>query len=85
MNIRFDEDPFAKNAQDINRIYHEVLKLMKILRTKPQGKNMNINYCDLYYTVIKNRDEKEILDNQYEIGCINFNDVVPNHYVGREK
>ena len=29
MNISFDEDPFAKTAQGINKIYHEVLKLMK--------------------------------------------------------
>ena len=58
MNIRFDEDPFAKNAQGISKIYHEVLKLMKFLQTKPQVKNMNINYNDLYYTVIRNRDEK---------------------------
>ena len=33
MNIRFDEDPFARNAQDISKIYHEVMKLMKILQT----------------------------------------------------
>ena len=45
MNIRFDEDPFTKNAQGINKIYREVLKLMKILQTKPQVKNMkNISY-----------------------------------------
>ena len=24
MNIRFDEDPFAKNAQSVSKIYHEV-------------------------------------------------------------
>ena len=29
MNIRMDEDPFAKIAQGINKIYHEVLLLMK--------------------------------------------------------
>ena len=58
MNIKIDEDPFARNAQDISKIYHEVILLMKFLQTKPQIKNMNINYYDLYYTVIKNRDEK---------------------------
>ena len=62
MNIRFDEDPFAKNAQGISKIYHEVLLLLKFLQTKPQVKNMNnrmnISYYDLYYTVIKNRDKK---------------------------
>ena len=61
-----DEDPFAKNAQDISKIYHEVLLLMKIYQTKPQVKNMNTIYNDLYYTVIKNRDDKEIVDNKYE-------------------
>ena len=66
MNIRMDEDPFAKNAQGISEIYHEVLLLMKFLQTKPQVKNMNNNYYDLYCTVIKNRNEKEIVDNQNE-------------------
>ena len=46
---------------------------------------MNINYYDLYYTVIKTRDEKEIVDNRYENNendYISFNDVIiPNHYV----
>ena len=63
MNIRFDEDLFAKNAQGISNIYHKVLLLMNFLQTKPQVKNMSINYYDLYYTVIKNRGEKENVDN----------------------
>ena len=66
MNIRFDEDRFAKNAQSFSKVYHEVLLLMKNLQTKPEVKNMNNKYLDVYYTVIKNRDEKEIVDNQYE-------------------
>ena len=70
MNSRFDEDPFAKSAQSNNKIYHEVLLLRKFLPTKPQVKNMNINCYDLYYTVIKNRGEKETEDNKYE------NDVI---------
>ena len=85
MNIRFDGDPFAKNAQGISKIYHEVLLLIKFLQTKPQVRNMNIRYYDLYYTVIKTRDNKNIIDTQYEIDFINFDDFVPNHYVGREK
>ena len=36
-----DEDPFAKIAQGVSKIYHEVLFLMKFLQTKPQLKNMN--------------------------------------------
>ena len=43
MNIRMDEDPFARNAQGISEIYHEVMILLKFLHTKPQIKNMNIN------------------------------------------
>ena len=57
---------------------------MKFPQTKPQVKNMNNNYYDLYYTVIKNRDEKEIVDNKYENDYIDFNDFIPNHYVARK-
>ena len=89
MNINFDDDPFAENAQAISKIFHEVLLLMKFSQTKPEVKNMNINYYDLYYTVIKSRDEKEIVDSKYENSFFHFNDVIiPNHYVGiksREK
>ena len=83
MNIRFNEDFFAKNAQCVSKIYNEVLKLMKFFQTKPQVKKININYYDLYYTVIKNRDGKEIVDNNYENDFFSLNDVIiPNHYVG---
>ena len=89
MNIRFNEDAFAKNAQGFSKIYHEVLLLIKFLQTKPQVKNMNINYYEMFYTVIKNRDEKEIVDDTYENDFISLNDVIiPNQYVGikgREK
>ena len=79
------QDAFAKNTQGISKIYHEVLFLMKFLQTKPKVKIMNINYYDLYYTVIKTRDENKDIDIQYENdenGYINFNDIVPNHYIG---
>ena len=49
---------------------------------------MNIYYYDLNYTVIKTRDESKDIDNQYENNendYINFNDNVPNHYVGIKK
>ena len=39
---------------------------MEFVQTKPDVKNMNTNYTDLYYTVIKTRDEKKYIDNQYE-------------------
>ena len=57
-NFQTQEDPFSRNAQGISRIYHELLLLMKFLQTKPQVKKMNINYYDLYYTVIKTRGDK---------------------------
>ena len=47
---------------------------------------MNINYYDLYYAVIKTRDNNKDIDIQYENnynGYISLNDVIiPNHYVG---
>ena len=59
---------------------------MKFLQTKPQVKNMNINYYDLYNTVIKTRDDNKDIDIQYENNYndyINFNDFInPNHYIG---
>ena len=58
----YEEDPFAKDALGINKIHNEVLMLMNFVQTKPQVKNMNINYYDLYYTVIKNRYEKEVVN-----------------------
>ena len=60
--------------------------LMKFLHTKPQVNIMNINYYDLYYTVIKNINEKEIVIGENdENDYINFNDfITPNHYIGRK-
>ena len=85
-NFQIEQDPFAKNAQGISKIYHEVLMLIKFLQNKPQVKNMNIKYYDLYNTVIKVRDVNEDIDNQYENDendYISLNDVIiPNHYVG---
>ena len=88
-NINFqtqDQDPFSKNALGISKICHETLLSMKFLQTKPQVKNMNINYYDLYCTVIKTRDENKDIDIQYEKDdndYINFNDIItPNLYIG---
>ena len=41
-NFPNQEDPSARNAQGISKIYHEVLLLMKFLHTKPQIKNMKL-------------------------------------------
>ena len=82
-NFQTQEDPFSRNAQGISKIYHEVLLLMKFLQTKPQVKNMNINFYDLYYTVIKSRKENEVvkIENDYT-NFLDFN--APNHYIGIE-
>ena len=49
---------------------------------------MNINYSDLIYTVIKNRDDKEIANDHYEDNendFVNFEDfITPNHNTGSE-
>ena len=81
-----NQDPFSRNSQGISKIYHEVLLLMKFLQTKPEIKNMNINYYDLYYTVIKVRYENRDIDNQYENDendYIDINEFIhSNHYIG---
>ena len=84
-NVHTQEDLFSKSSKGISKIYHEVLLLQKFLQTKPQVKNMNINYYDLYYTVIKNRYEKDNVDENNENDYINFNDfITPNHFIGIE-
>ena len=45
-NFKFEEEPFARNAQGISQIYHEVLLLVKFLQTKPKVKGLNINYYE---------------------------------------
>ena len=62
--FRFEEAPSAKNAQDI-KFYHEVLLIMKFVQTKPQVKNMNNKYYDLFYTVIEKGDDKVIVNDKY--------------------
>ena len=59
---------------------------MKFLETKPQVKNMNNNFYDFYYTVIKNRNEKEnVNDKDFEKDYNNFDDfITPDHFVGRK-
>ena len=87
-NFQTQQDPFSRNALGISKIYHEVLLLMRFLQTKPQVKNMNINCYDLYYIVIKTRDENKDIDNQYENDdndYININDfITPNHNITQE-
>ena len=82
INFHTQQDTFAKNAHGESKIYHELLLLMKFLQTEPQIKNMNINYYDLYYTVIETRYENKVIDidNQYENDFIDFK--TPNDYIG---
>ena len=87
-NFKFEEDPLSKNAQGNNKVCHEVLLLMKILQTRPEGKNLNKFHYDLYFTVIKNRGDKEIVKNKCEDNENDFKNYVdfitPNYYIGRE-
>ena len=94
MNIRrriifqFEEDVFSKGAQNISRTYHETIFSMKFLPTKPQVKSMNIDYYDSIFTVNKNRDEKDFIEDNIdyennENDVSNFGDnIIPNHRVG---
>ena len=63
-SFQFEEDPFSKNVQNFSNFYHKVILLLQFLRTKPQIKNMIINYYDLYNSVIKNRKESDIVEEQ---------------------
>ena len=86
-NFQTQQDPFAKNALGISKTYHEVLLLMKFSQTKPQVKKMNINYFDLYYTVLKVRNENRDIDDNYQNDENDYIDIKnfmihPNHYVG---
>ena len=82
-NFQTQEDTFSKNAQSISKVYHEVLMLMKFLQNKPQVKNMNVICYDLFYTVNKNRDDKEIVNDEYENDFFNVNDfITPNLHNG---
>ena len=61
---------------------------MKILQTQAQIKSMSVGFYDLCYTVLKNRDDKEIVTISYEIfenDCVNFDDfITPNHCVEKK-
>ena len=55
-NFQFEDDPCSKNAPDFSKTYHEETEF---LQTKPQVKILNINYYDLFYTVVNEIDDKE--------------------------
>ena len=62
--------------------------LKNFLHNTPQVKNTNINFHDLYYTVIKNRNENGVVNDKHgnnENDSTNVNDIItPNHYIGRK-
>ena len=66
-NFRVEENPFSKNVERIGEIYLEVVLILNFLQTKPQVKNLNVNYYDLYYTVIKNRKNKRNVEKQHKV------------------
>ena len=41
-NFRIEEDPLSKSPQNIRKIYLDALLLMKLSKTKPQVKTLNI-------------------------------------------
>ena len=65
-----------------------MLLLLKILQTKTQVKKLNYIHYDLYFTIRKNRDGKEIINDKYkniENDYSSFEDlIIPNHYIGRK-
>ena len=78
--LQFAEDPFSKNAQGIAKISHEVSLLRKVLQIEHQVKNMNNIYYDLCYTVIKNRDDKEVVDDDDNTNDYLYDDVSISNY-----
>ena len=86
--FQFEKDQFSKKNQGIGKGYHEVLLLLKFLQNKPQVKKLKTNYHDLYYTVIKNRNGKQNVKDEYENNeseYYNFEDfITPNRYIGRK-
>ena len=86
-NFQFEQDDFPKNAEGNSKNYLEIILLLKFLQIKPQVRHTNVNYYLLDYTVIKNRDDKEIVNDQVEDfeNDYNFEDfITPNHYFGRK-
>ena len=86
--FQLEDDHFSENAQSISKRYLEVFLVTKFLQTKPQVKYMKINFYDLFYTMIKNRDEEEFVDDQYENNendCIKYEGfIMPNHNISNK-
>ena len=61
-SFQLEEGPFSKGAHGKAKIMHEVKVLLKFLQTKHEIENIINNFYDLFFTVIKNRDEQEIVN-----------------------
>ena len=72
----FEKDAFADQIEKTNEIYHEELGLRNFLQTKAQVRSLNTKYYDLYYTVIKNRKEKDDVEEQYKINDDDLNNTI---------
>ena len=77
---QFEKDPITGNAEGNSKHNHEALFQINFSETQPLVKTLNIIviYYDLYYTVIKKRDEKEE-EEGYDVY-----DVFPKHFVGKK-
>ena len=73
--FQFEGDPFSKSPESISKFYAEVFLLMNCLHNKPLIKSMNMNFFYLYYTVIKNRDGKMIIED-YEKDYVHSNSYI---------
>ena len=79
--FRFEEDPFGNKVEGIGENYQELLTIMNILQTKPQVKNMNFEYNDLFYTVKENRDQI-VLEEIYNYDKLCDNIRMPSFDIG---
>ena len=70
--FQFQDGPFSKNVQSIGENFSEVTIQLKILTEKLHVKKRNIKYYDLYYTVIKNKLEKQLEDDENVIDIYDF-------------
>ena len=54
---------------------------MKFLQTKPQIKNMIVKYYNLYYAANKNRDVKEIVNDNENDYFNSIDTITPNRNI----
>ena len=59
---------------------------MEFWRKTPEVKNMNNKYYNLQYTIIKNRNEKEIIEDKidYDNICVFDNIIMAICFIGKD-